>query len=204
MTRIKLCGLTRPEDVLAANQLAPNYVGFVFAAGSRRRVSPPQAVRLKGLLAPGILAVGVFVDQAPEDVAALLEAGVIDLAQLHGGEGPDYLRALGRLTSKPVIQAVRVRTPDDLAQAADSPAPLVLLDSGAGSGVPFDWSLLASFPRPYLLAGGLGPANVGRALRALNPWGVDVSSGVETGGKKDPIKMAAFVAAVRQEKDGMP
>ena len=204
MTRIKLCGLTRPEDVLAANRLAPDYVGFVFASGSRRCVSPAQAVRLKGLLSPGIRAVGVFVDQSPEDVAALLEAGVIDLAQLHGSEGPDYLRALHRLTTKPVIQAIQVKAPTDLARAADSPAHLVLLDSGAGSGVSFDWNLLAAFPRPYLLAGGLDPANVGQAVRVLHPWGVDVSSGIETEGTKDPIKMAAFVAAVRQEKDDMP
>ena len=202
MTRIKLCGLTREADIWAANRLAPDYVGFVFAPGSRRYVDPARAAALAKLLAPGIRAVGVFADEAPERVAALLQSGVIDLAQLHGHEDPAYIRALRKRTGKPLIQAIQVRSAADLDRGAASPADLILLDGGSGAGRAFDWGLLGQVNRPYLLAGGLDPANVGRAVRLLRPWGVDVSSGIETEGVKDPIKMAAFVAAVRQEKDG--
>lgn len=199
MTKIKLCGLHRREDIAAANRLKPDYVGFVFAPQSRRHVPPQQAAGLKELLNPEIQAVGVFVDEAPETIADLLERGIIDLAQLHGSETPDQVRKLKMLTGKPVIQAFRVRTRQDVELAAKSPADFVLLDSGAGTGTVFDWGLLRTLHRPWFLAGGLGPENVGRAVREVHPWAVDVSSGIETGGVKDEIKMAAFVAAVRKE-----
>lgn len=200
MTRIKLCGLTRPEDITAANTLEPDFVGFVFAPKSRRCVTADQAKALRSQLAPSIQAVGVFVDEEPERVAALLEEGVIDLAQLHGREDEDYLKRLRALTSKPIIQAFQIKTPNDLERAQASSADYILLDSGAGTGTAFDWGLLTSVRRPYLLAGGLGSDNVARAIQVLHPWGVDVSSGIETGGVKDFHKMAAFVAAVRKEE----
>lgn len=200
MTRIKLCGLTRPEDIAAANVLEPDFVGFVFAPKSRRCVTAEQARALRSQLAPSIQAVGVFVDEAPEQVAALLEAGIIDLAQLHGREDEGYLARLRALTSKPIIQAFQIKTPKDLERAQASSADCILLDSGAGTGSTFDWSLLNDLRRPYILAGGLGPDNVAQAVRTLHPWGVDVSSGIETGGVKDSDKMAAFVAAVRKEE----
>lgn len=200
MTKIKLCGLTRPEDIAAANALEPDYVGFVFAPKSRRYVTGEQAQTLRKQLSSAIQAVGVFVDEEPEQVAALLEAGVIDLAQLHGREDEDYLERLRALTEKPIIQAFPVKTPTDLERAQSSSADYILLDSGAGTGTTFDWGLLTSVRRPYLLAGGLGPDNVAQAIQVLHPWGVDVSSGIETGGAKDFKKMAAFVAAVRKEE----
>ena len=198
MTRIKLCGLTRPEDIAAANALQPEYVGFVFAAKSKRAVSREMAAELKAQLSPGIQAVGVFVNEAPETVADLLNAGIIDIAQLHGQEDETYIQHLQKLTNKPLIQAFRVDGPQSLAKAEKSPADLVLLDSGAGgTGTTFDWTLLEKFDRPYFLAGGLGPENAADAVRQLHPYAVDVSSGIETAGKKDSAKMAAFVAAVR-------
>lgn len=200
MTKIKLCGLTRPEDMAAANTLEPDFVGFVFAPKSRRYVTAEQAKALRNNLLPSIQAVGVFVDEEPEQVAALLESGTIDLAQLHGREDEDYLARLRTLTGKPIIQAFQVKTPTDLERAESSSADCILLDSGAGTGSTFDWSLLKHLRRPYLLAGGLGPDNVARAIQVLHPWGVDVSSGIETGGVKDVHKMAAFVAAVRKEE----
>lgn len=200
MTKIKLCGLTRPEDVAAANALEPDFVGFVFAPKSRRRVTAEQAQALRKLLSSSIRAVGVFVDEEPERVAALLEAGIIHLAQLHGREDEDYLERLRALTGKPIIQAFQIKTPEDLERAERSSADYILLDSGAGTGTMFDWTLLRNLRRPYLLAGGLGPDNVAQAIRFLRPWGVDVSSGIETGGVKDFDKMAAFVAAVRKEE----
>ena len=199
MTKIKLCGLTRPGDIDTANELKPDYIGFVFAGASRRYVSPAEAAALKKRLDPGIPAVGVFVDEPPASVAMLLNTGTIDLAQLHGSEDEAYIRLLRSLTDKPIIQAFRIRTAGDAAAAERSSADLVLLDAGAGSGTAFDWSLLEGVSRPYFLAGGLNPENAAAAVRELRPYGVDVSSGIESGGCKDHKKMAAFVAAVRRE-----
>ena len=198
MTKIKLCGLFRPEDIEAANRLKPDYAGFVFAPGSPRQVTPSQASRLRAALDPSIRAVGVFVNEDPETVAQLLAAGIIDLAQLHGRESPSYLRLLMAFSGRPIIQAFRIRGAEDLARANQSAADHLLLDAGAGEGRAFDWTLLHGFRQPYLLAGGLTPETVADAVRTLRPWGVDVSSGIETNGTKDPEKMAAFVAAVRR------
>ena len=197
MTRIKLCGLTRPEDIAAANALQPEYIGFVFAA--KRYVSREIAAALKAQLSPEIKAVGVFVNEAPEAVASLLNTGIIDIAQLHGQEDETYIQRLRKLTNKPLIQAFRVTDAASLANAQKIPADLILLDSGAGgTGTAFDWTVLDKFSRLYFLAGGLGPDTVGNAVKRFHPYAVDVSSGIETAGKKDPAKMAAFVAAVRK------
>ena len=199
MTRIKLCGLTRRCDIDAVNALLPDYIGFVFAAGSRRRVSPEQAAALRAALDPAVRAVGVFVREEPERVAALLNADVIDLAQLHGGEDERYIERLRALTDRPLIQAFRVESPSDLERARRSTAEHILLDNGAGgTGTAFDWELLRGFDRPFFLAGGLGPENAAAAVRALRPFAVDVSSRVETDGVKDREKMRAFVEAVRK------
>lgn len=199
--RIKLCGLSRPQDILAANALMPDYVGFVFAKKSRRYVPPEQAARLRALLAPGIRAVGVFVNAAPEDAAALLEAGIINAAQLHGQEDDAYIRRLRALTNAPIIQAFRMESERDARAAELSAADFVLLDAGnGGTGGVFDWRLAGHVRRPYFLAGGLTPENAGEAIRQLAPYGVDISSGIETDGYKDAEKMAAFMAAVRKEE----
>ena len=153
MTRIKLCGLSRLQDIETANTLLPEYVGFVFAPKSRRYVTRQHAAELKKHLAPGIRSVGVFVDEPPENVAKIAKRGVIDLVQLHGGEDETYLRWLRELTAVPLIQAFRIRSGKDLAAAERSTADYVLLDAGAGDGKVFDWSLLENFRRPYFLAG---------------------------------------------------
>ena len=198
--KIKLCGLTRPCDIEAVNELQPDYIGFVFAKKSRRYVSPEKAEELKAMLAPGIQAVGVFVNEEPEQIAALLEAGTIDVAQLHGQESETEIRRLRELTDHPLIQAFRIDTEQDVERANASAADYVLLDSGAGgTGTVFDWDLLRAIRRPYFLAGGLDTENLGTVKAKLNPYGVDVSSGIETGGYKDKEKMTAFVAAARKE-----
>ncbi len=200
-TKIKFCGLSRNCDIETANVLSPDYVGFVFAKNSRRCVSFARAKELKALLAPGILTVGVFVNEDPRTVAAFLEAGVIDAAQLHGDEDTDYIRGLKSLTKAPLIKAFGLRSIHDLPAVERCPADLVLLDSpGGGTGRLFDWQLLENIQRPYFLAGGLSAENVGEAIARLRPFGVDVSSGIETGGYKDREKMTAFAAAVREEK----
>jgi phosphoribosylanthranilate isomerase len=207
MTKIKLCGLSRPQDIETANQLRPDYIGFIFAPKSRRYVPPERAAQLRALLDPEILAVGVFVNEAPETVAALLGCGIIDIAQLHGGEDEDYIAALRARTGKPLVQAFRVDTQEDVQRAQRSSADFVLLDAGTGgTGTCFDWSLIQSLERPYFLAGGLGPENVADAVKTLHPFAVDVSSGIETDGAKDPEKMKDFVRAVRAAdgKDEQP
>lgn len=200
MTKIKLCGLSRPCDIEAANQLKPDYIGFVFAPKSKRYVSAEKAAELKALLSPEIKAVGVFVREDPETVARLLNTGIIDIAQLHGGENEEYIRRLRELTDKPVIQAFRIDGKEDIAAAQASSADLVLLDSGSGgTGTVFNWELIKHLQRPYFLAGGLGPGNVKDAVQALKPYAVDVSSGIETDGVKDRAKIEQFVAAVKAE-----
>lgn len=198
-TRVKLCGLTRPEDIQAANALRPDFIGFVFAEKSRRFVAPAAAAELKRRLDPAIRAVGVFVNAPVEQVAGLLEAGIIDWAQLHGQEDDAYIAALRRRTARSIVQAFRVDTSADAARAAGSTADFLLLDHGpGGTGQRFDWSLVRGIERPFFLAGGLCPENVAEAVRAVRPYAVDVSSGIETGGVKDPAKMEAFVRAARR------
>ncbi len=198
MTKIKLCGLTRTCDIDAANELKPDYIGFVFAEKSRRHITPEKAFELRSRLSPGIRAVGVFVDEKPEAAADLLNSGVIDIAQLHGSEGEDYISFLKSLAQKPVIKAFRVKTEGDIKAANESATDYILLDSGSGSGTVFDWSLIKNIKKPFFLAGGLSPENVSKAVEMFRPFAVDVSSGIETGGVKDRVKMAAFIAAVQE------
>lgn len=202
MTKIKLCGLSRPCDIEAANELKPEYIGFVFAGKSKRYVTPEKAKELKQLLVPEIQAVGVFVNEIPERVACFLNDGVIDIAQLHGSEDENYMKQLRKLTDKPIIKAFRIETAKDIADAESCTAEYVLLDSGAGTGTVFDWNLIQNIKRPYFLAGGLRVDNADHAIKLLHPFAVDISSGIESDGRKDKAKMAAFVAAVRKE-DGV-
>ena len=201
MTRIKICGLSRPQDVAYVNQAKPDWCGFVIdVPGSRRSISVEQLAVLRSKLRPEVLPVGVFVDSPPELVTQLLNCGMIAAAQLHGGEDEAYVRHLRALApGKEIWRAFPVRGPGDLERAANFPADRILLDSGQGTGRTFDWSLLKKFPRPYLLAGGLNPGNLKDAIRTLRPFGVDLSSGVETDGTKDSDKIQAAVAAVREE-----
>lgn len=199
-TKIKLCGLSRECDIETVNQLLPEYIGFVFAKKSIRYVSLEQAAVLRKQLSDQILAVGVFVNETPENVAKLLADGVIDIAQLHGSEDEAYIETLRALTDKPIIKAFSVKEEQDIRRAAESRADLVLLDAGSGgTGTAFDWGLLAGMERPYFLAGGLDASTVGEAVRKWRPYAVDVSSGIETDGYKDVEKMRTFVRAVRAE-----
>ncbi|MBR6476742.1 MAG: phosphoribosylanthranilate isomerase [Lachnospiraceae bacterium] len=195
MTKIKLCGLRRAEDIEAANLLKPDYIGFVFYKKSKRYISFEQARILKSMLK--VKAVGVFVDENPKVVADLLEKGIIDLAQLHGSEDEAYIKTLRKLTDKPLIKAFQIKTAEDLKKAEASSADMILLDAGTGDGVSFDWDLLKSFNRPYFLAGGMTPENVRPAIEKLHPYGVDVSSGIETDGVKDIEKMRGFMTNAR-------
>lgn len=199
MTKIKLCGLSRQCDIEWANELKPDYIGFIFWSKSKRNVSPERAKELKALLSPNIKAVGVFVDEPIENIAKLLSDNIIDLAQLHGSEDEEYIARLRTLSDKPIIKAFLLKSKEDAKRAEKSTADHILLDSGMGTGKGFDRSLLKNISRPYFLAGGLYPENVGIAVDTLSPYAVDVSSGIETDNFKDRNKMAAFVNAVRKE-----
>ena len=198
--KIKLCGLSRPVDIDYVNQAKPDYCGFIVNfPKSRRNVTPEQVRALTARLSGDIIPVGVFVDESVETVAGLLEDGTIAVAQLHGHEDEAYLAALRKLTAKPIWQAFQIRSAADLERAKSSTANLVLLDSGQGSGVTLDWPILADFPRPFVLAGGLTAENIPAAVQQVKPYAVDLSSGVETEGYKDYEKMLAAVAAVKKE-----
>lgn len=201
MTKIKLCGLSRLTDIEAANQLKPDYIGFVFAKKSKRYVSPEEAGLLKKVLSPTIQAIGVFVNENPAVIAELLNNDTIQLAQLHGSEEENHIQRLRAMTNKPIIKAFRMDTKLDVDAANASSADYIMLDSGSGgTGTVFDWELIKTIHRPYFLAGGLSPDNISFAIKALKPYAVDVSSGIETEGSKDRMKMAAFVSAVRKEE----
>ena len=201
MTKIKFCGLTRIEDIKAVNDLKPEFIGFVFWPKSRRVVTREQASELKAVLDPSIKAVGVFVDEDTDIVKALLNDDIIDIAQLHGSEDGAYINELKNSTGKPVIKAFRIRSEDDAKKAHESPADMVLLDSGMGTGKTFNWEIIKGVKRPYFLAGGLVPDNAAEAIRELHPYALDVSSGIETEGIKDIKKMTDFYKAVRKEDE---
>ena len=200
MTKIKICGLRRPQDIEAVNAARPDFAGFVVEVpGSRRSVDKRELRELAGRLEEGILSVGVFVNALPELVAELLEEGTLDLAQLHGQEDEIYMAELRRLTEKPLIQAFSIQTGQDAEQALESRADYLLLDQGrGGTGQTFDWSLLPEINRPFFLAGGLGEENLERAIRQVRPWAVDLSGSLETDGQKDPEKILRAVDLVRR------
>ena len=221
MTKIKFCGITREQDIEVINRLKPDYIGFVFAKKSKRYVTKERAAELKAKLDPGIKAVGVFVDEDVNAVAELLNEGIIDVAQLHGNEDEEYIGQLRKLTELSVaakfhendekadttelpgytncciIKAFQIKSEADLQAAEKSSADMILLDAGKGEGKTFEWKLLKDFKRPYFLAGGLDTDNVTEALKFLNPYGLDVSSGIEKDGLKDEALMEKFISAVR-------
>ena len=199
MTKIKLCGMTRLCDVDAVNELRPEYVGFVFAPGSKRRVTPDQAAELKARLTDGVAAVGVFVNEPIENVWRLVDDGVIDVVQLHGSEDEAYISQLRERFNGAVIQAFKIRAEEDVLKANRSSADYILLDSGAGTGKAFDRDLISGVNRDFFLAGGLSSDDVQEAIRRWRPYAVDVSSAIETNGLKDKDKMTAFVEAVRRQ-----
>lgn len=194
--------MRRTADIEAANALKPDYVGFVFAAGRRRCITLEQALELRRLLDPAIKAVGVFVDEAVEEIAAIRRSGAIDIIQLHGGEADEERAAALRqaVPGTPLIRAFKVRAASDLEAAEASAADFILLDAGAGEGRAFDWTLLAGHPlqRPWFLAGGLGPDNVAEAISRLRPFAVDASSSLEADGFKDFAKMEKFISEARK------
>jgi len=203
MARVKICGITRSEDLHAACKAGADALGFVFYAKSPRCLRIEQATALVAQLPPFVQSVGLFVDAEPAFVEAVLKAVPLDLLQFHGNETPAQCGAFGR----PYLKAVRMRPDTDLVKyCADfHDARALLLDAyvpgiPGGTGERFDWGLIpAGLPKPIVLSGGLNPDNVALAVQSVRPWAVDVSSGVEAApGIKDAARVAAFVENARR------
>ncbi len=195
--KVKICGLSRPADIEAVNQYQPDYAGFIINfPKSHRNCTPEQVQALHAQLSDSIPAVGVTVNQPLKTVAALLEQGVIDIAQLHGQEDEAYICELKRRTGKPIWKAFRIRSADDLDAARASSADMILLDNGYGTGETFDWTLVRGIGRPFILAGGLCESNISDAAK-MQPDAMDISSGVETNRVKDPEKIRILIERIR-------
>ncbi|MFA4969077.1 MAG: phosphoribosylanthranilate isomerase [Sulfuritalea sp.] len=208
-TRIKICGITREEDLAAAIAAGADALGFVFYAPSSRYVTPERAVQLVAHVPAFVTRVGLFVNEPAETVSAVLARVPLELLQFHGDEDAAYCSQFGR----PWIKAARVRPGFDLLEYASAFAKApgisgLLLDADVegygGGGKTFDWTLIPrNLPLPVILSGGLHPGNVAEAVRAVRPWAVDVSSGVEAArGIKDAQKITEFIAGVRDADAG--
>ena len=202
MSKIKICGLTREEDIRYVNECLPDYIGFVFAE-SRRQVDRKQADRMREKLDGRICPVGVFVNESADIVAELLNEEIIDIAQLHGDEGEDYIGLLKeKMKRGRIIQAVRVRQREDILEKLQSSADYLLFDTYAGqayggTGKTFRWELTQGVEREFFLAGGIDSTNIEQAIRVAAPYALDLSSAVETDGKKDREKILEIVSKVR-------
>lgn len=197
--KIKICGINRPIDVEYVNQSKPDYVGFIVNfPKSHRSVNEEDLSRLASQVDPSIQKVGVFVDEDVNKILEYVEAGYIDIIQLHGGQSEEVIDTLRQSTSQPIWKAFSILSDRDLEEAAQSSADLVLLDNkGGGTGEAFDHSLIQDFNRPYLLAGGMNEETIPQAIEQLRPYGIDTSSGTETDKKKDPVKIEKIVRMVQ-------
>ena len=196
-TELKICGLSRLEDVIAVNRFGADYAGFVFFKKSKRYIDPYKAGELIELLRSDIKSVGVFLDEPLDSVISAARISGVEMIQLHGHESEEYVEYVKRTLERPVIKAFKADEEGALERALNTSADYILIDSGAGTGKKFDWSILKDFGRDYFLAGGLDPESVGEAISMLEPFAVDVSSGVETDGVKDAEKIEKFINAVK-------
>jgi len=203
VTRIKICGFTRAEDITAAVQSGADAIGLVFYKKSPRHVTLQKAIELVGVVPPFVTIVGLFVNAEPDFVNEILESVPLDLLQFHGDETPEYCSQF----NKPYIKAIRVKAGVDLLQCASDyiDAKGLLLDAHVdgipgGTGTTFDWTLIPrNLSLPVILSGGLDTQNLAHAIEQVSPYAVDVSSGVEANkGIKDAEKIAAFINEVNQ------
>jgi phosphoribosylanthranilate isomerase len=201
MTKIKICGITNLNDAFLGLDLGADALGFIFHRYSKRYISSEDALRIISKLPPFVTTVGVFVNQGVEELKSMKREIGFDLFQLHGDEEPDYCRELGNS----VIKAIRVKDCINQDDIDSFPVQALLFDAYStaefgGTGRSFNWELLKgiALSKSVILSGGLTAENVAEAIDIVNPYAVDVSSGVEDyPGKKNPVKLKAFIAAVR-------
>lgn len=199
MMKVKFCGIKRIEDINMCNALVPDFIGFIFWDKSKRNISMDKAKELKLVLDKRIKVVGVFVDENIDNIINFSNQNIMDIIQLHGNENNKYIKYLQDTTKKPIIKAFKIISYDDIINANESVADYVMLDNGYGTGKSFDWNLIKNVKRDYFLAGGLNVNNVEEAITKLKPFAVDVSSGIETDGVKDELKMQEFLKIVRNK-----
>lgn len=199
MMKVKFCGIKRIEDINMCNALVPDFIGFIFWDKSKRNISMDKAKELKLVLDKRIKVVGVFVDENIDNIINFSNQNIMDIIQLHGNENNKYIKYLQDTTKKPIIKAFKIISHDDIINANESVADYVMLDNGYGTGKSFDWNLIKNVKRDYFLAGGLNVNNVEEAITKLKPFAVDVSSGIETDGVKDELKMQEFLKIVRNK-----
>ncbi|TYS18746.1 phosphoribosylanthranilate isomerase [Rossellomorea vietnamensis] len=195
MVKVKICGIMTVEHAEAAVHAGVDAVGFIFAE-SRRRISPEAAKKIGGIIPASVLKIGVFVDASKKEIEETAETAGLDYVQLHGSETAEFMESL----AVPAFKAISIKKETDLSGIERYPGSMVLVDSGhgagqGGSGLTFDWSYLKdlSIPHNIILAGGLTADNIEAAIEEVNPFMIDVSSGVETGGTKDIRKMVEFL-----------
>ncbi len=203
-TKIKICGLTRKEDIQIANRYKPDFIGFVFADG-RRKLSFSTAESLRGELSKEIKVVGVFVNEPLDNFKDIVKNNLVDLIQLHGDETASYLLKLKEITNKSIIKVIRAKSGDYIKSQLLSECGYFLLDSYkkglyGGSGIAFDYSMLPKINKPFFIAGGLNRDNILDCILRTKPYGVDISSGVETNGVKDEGKVAEIIQMIRDIK----
>ena len=201
MTKVKICGLKRKEDILTVNMLLPDYIGFVFAK-SKRQVTLEEVDYLKSFLDPHIQAAGVFVNAPLDVITSLCSSAVIDMIQLHGDEDAEYANELRSRVHQPIVKAVRVETQEQIFKMQNFPCEYLLLDTFTkdqygGSGHLFDHGLVPEMEKPFFLAGGLTADNVQGCIKKCRPYAVDVSSAVESDGQKDSKKIKEFIERVK-------
>lgn len=204
MSKVKICGLSRFEDIDYANEFMPDYIGFVFAE-SKRKVSLSTALELKSRLKSDILSVGVFVNADLSAVNEAAHSGAIDMIQLHGDEDEKYINALRELTNLKIIKALRVRSTQQVLKAQSLPCDYLLLDSYVkgsygGAGSAFNWDLIPELKKSFFLAGGLNEENILTAMNTVNPYCLDISSGVEENGVKSRDKIERVIRLIRSGK----
>lgn len=195
--KIKICGLFQNVDIDYVNEVLPDYIGFVFAK-SKRQVSYDQAKIMSCKLDKRIKAVGVFVDASIDEIVKLVNNQIIDIVQLHGDEGIDYIEQLKAKINVPIIKAIKMTPETDLGKNI-FPVDYYLLDSAiSGSGKTFDWSLIKNLDKPFFLAGGIDSGNLDDAIK-IDAYAIDVSSGVETNGVKDSNKIKEIVRRIKND-----
>ncbi len=197
--RIKICGISRDTDTEYINTSLPDYAGFIINyPKSRRNITPQRAKELREQIDAKIKTVGVFVDNDLNEVAKIANSGAIDVIQLHGHESEDYITRLRQETNAEIWKSFIVKTHADILAAKITKADRILLDGGLGYGVSFDHSLIKNLGKEYILAGGINAKNIEIILKTLNPWAVDISSGVETNGVKDGNKISEIISIIRK------
>lgn len=203
MAKVKICGLSRIEDIQYCNELKPDYIGFILGfPKSKRNITFDRAKELKSQLDGSIKSVGVFVNANIDFISKFCNENIIDLVQLHGNEDINYILELKSRVDKPIIKAVRVQSEEEILRADAISCDYLLLDTYVanivgGSGLTFDWSIVPRLNKPFFLAGGLTSENVSKAIKMCNPYVVDVSSSVEIDNFKSYYKIKEFISKVR-------